>query len=45
MLLWLWYRLAATVLIGTLAWEPPYAVGAAQKKEKNQIPITDEWVA
>ena len=32
-LLWLWYRPAATTLIGPLAWEPPYAVGAALKKD------------
>ena len=35
-LLWLWYRLAATVLIRPLAWEPPYAVGAALEKAKSQ---------
>ena len=28
-LLWLWLWLAAAALIGLLAWEPPYAVGAA----------------
>ena len=33
-LLWLWYRLAAVAPIGPLAWEPPYAVGAALKKKK-----------
>ena len=33
-LLWLWRRPAATVLIGPLAWEPPYALGAALKKKK-----------
>ena len=31
-LLWLWCRLAATGLIGPLAWEPPYASRAALKK-------------
>ena len=31
-LLWLWCRLAAVTLIRPLAWEPPYAVGAAIKK-------------
>ena len=38
-LLWLWCRLAATALIRPLAWEPPYARGAAlkdQKKIKNK---------
>ena len=31
-LLWLWRRLAATVPIRPLAWEPPYAAGAALEK-------------
>ena len=31
MLLWLWCRLAATAPIRPLAWEPPYAAGAAQE--------------
>ena len=35
-LLWLWRRLAATALIRPLAWEPPYATGAAQKKKKKK---------
>ena len=35
-LLWLWRRLAATAPIRPLAWEPPYAVGAAQEKAKRQ---------
>ena len=30
-LLWLWHRLLATALIQPLAWEPPYAMGAAQE--------------
>ena len=38
-LLWLWCRLAATVPIGPLAWEPPYAVGAALKKKKTVVRI------
>ena len=29
-LLWLWRRLVATAPIGPLAWESPYATGAAQ---------------
>ena len=33
-LLWLWHRLAATAPIQPLAWEPPYAVGAALKRQK-----------
>ena len=40
-LLWLWHRPVAAALIGPLAWEPPYATGAAlkskkRKKEKNE---------
>jgi len=35
-LLWLWRRPAATALIQPLAWEPPYAVGAAQEMAKRQ---------
>ena len=34
--LWLWRRLAATAPIGPLAWEPPYATGAAQEMAKRQ---------
>ena len=34
-LLWLWYRQAATVLIRPLAWELPYAMGAALKTNNN----------
>ena len=30
-LLWLWRRLVATALIQPLAWESPYAAGAAQE--------------
>ena len=30
-LLWLWRRLVAIAPIRPLAWEPPYAVGAAQE--------------
>ena len=35
-LLWLLCRLAATALIQHLAWELPYAVGAALKREKKK---------
>jgi len=34
-LLWLWHRPVATAPIRPLAWEPPYAVGAAQEKGKK----------
>ena len=35
-LLWLWCRLAATVPIQPLAWEPPYTAGAALKKKERK---------
>ena len=35
-LLWLWHRPAATALIGSLAWEPPYALGMALKRQKDK---------
>ena len=35
-LLWLWCRLVATAPIRHLAWEPPYAMGAALEKAKRQ---------
>ena len=35
-LLWLWHRPAATALIGPLAWEPLYALGAALKRQKRK---------
>ena len=35
-LLWLWCRPAAIALTGPLAWEPPYATGAAVEKAKRQ---------
>ena len=35
-LLWLWRRLAATVLIRPLPWEPPYAISAALKRQKTK---------
>ena len=35
-LLWLWCRLAATVLVQPLAWEPPYVVGATLKRQKKK---------
>ena len=35
-LLWLWYRLVATVPIGPLAWKRPYAMSAALKRQKDQ---------
>ena len=37
-LLWLWCRPVATAPIRPLAWEPPYAAGAALKKQ-NKTPL------
>ena len=34
-LLWLWRRPVATAPIGPLAWEPPYAEGAAQRNSRK----------
>ena len=39
-LLWLWCRPAATVPIQPLAWEPPYATGAALKKKKERETVS-----
>ena len=36
-LLWLWWRLAAAAPVAPLAWELPYAAGAALKKKKNSV--------
>ena len=35
-LLWLWRRPVAIALIQPLAWEPPYAAGAALKRQKTK---------
>ena len=35
-LLWLWCRPAAAALIQPVAWELPYAMGAALKKKKSK---------
>ena len=35
-LLWLWCRLVATAPITPLAWEPPYAMSAALKRQKDR---------
>ena len=35
-LLWLCCRLAAAAPVGPLAWEPPYAVGVALKRQKTE---------
>ena len=36
MVLWLWCRPAAAALIRSLAWEPPYTIGAAQEMAERQ---------
>ena len=35
-LLWLWHRTAAAAPTGPVAWEPPYATGAALKRKKKK---------
>ena len=35
-LLWLWHRPVAVALIRPLAWESPYAVGTALKRQKKK---------
>ena len=44
-LLWLWHRTAAVALIRPLAWETPYAAGAALKsnKQTKQIINVECW--
>ena len=37
MLLWLWYRLVATVMIRPLAREPTYASGMVLKRPKKKM--------
>ena len=44
-LLWLWCRPVATAQIRTLAWEPPYAAGAAQEKAKTQKKQKTKYIA
>ena len=33
----LWHRLVATAPVGPLAWEPPYAMGAALERQRQYI--------
>ena len=35
-LLWLWHRPVAAAPIRPLAWEPPYAMGVALKRQINK---------
>ena len=43
MLLWLWCRPAKIAPIRPVAWEPPYAAGAALKKYKRQKKKKKNW--
>ena len=47
-MLWLMCRPAATALIGPLAWETQYAVGAAlekgKKKKESGDPVMAQWL-
>ena len=43
LLLWLWCRLVATALV-PLSWEPPYAVGAALKRQKKKEKKVEEYI-
>ena len=43
-LLWFWHRLAATAPIGPLAWESPYATGAALEMAKKGVPVVAQWL-
>ena len=36
-LLWLWGRMTSVALMRPLAWEPPYAAGAALKKRQKKM--------
>ena len=41
-LLWLWRKPAAAAPIRPLAWEPPFAVGAALEKTKDKNKQTNK---
>ena len=38
-LLWLWHKHTAAAPIQPLAWEPPYAMGAAPKRQKKKCDL------
>ena len=42
--LWLWHRPAAGAPIQPLAWEPPYAVDAALKRQKKEIAVCPKQI-
>ena len=41
LLLWLWHRPAAEARVGHIAWELPYAVGVALKKNNTTTTATN----
>ena len=45
-LLWLWCKSVAVAPIGPLAWEPPHAVGADLKRQKNEklLPLSSNYI-
>ena len=43
-LLWLWHRLATVAPIRPLAWELPYAMGVARKRQKKKKEIKIIWI-
>ena len=43
-LLWLWCRPAAVALIQPLAWEHPYAMGAALKRQKKKRGMCRKYI-
>ena len=46
-LLWLWHRPVAAAPIQPLAWEPPYAAGAAQEiatTTTTGVPVVAQWL-
>ena len=44
-LLWLWCKPVATAPIRPLAWEPPYAMGAVLKRQKEKKKIKNHNVS
>ena len=43
--LWLWCRPEAVALIGLLAWELPYAMGEALKRQKKKKMEFPSWLS
>ena len=41
-MLWLWYRLVATDPNGPLAWDPPYTLGPALKRQNKNKKQTNK---